>query len=459
MRAVLALAVAVVVAGLAVLGWQRLEGTPPRVVAPESLVLGKAPRTLELELFDEQSGLRSASVRWLDPSGSKALADHAWPGSLLGGGSPESHAAKLEIQLDPAALQVPDGAATLVVDARDWSWRDVLGGNRSELSIPVSVDTRAPAVRVETGLLYVNRGGSALALYRLAEAVASDGVRVALRDGGEAFFPGFPRPGGAADERMALFSIPVDAVASAPVRVVAVDAAGNEGSARLTAQILEKSFRDSELSLSLEFIERVATPLATAAGLPTGDPVETFRGVNETLRARNEATIRERVASPAAEKLWNGPFEQLANSQVMSRFAEHRTYVFEGRPVSQARHYGFDLASTARAPVTAAGHGRVVFAGDLGIYGQCVIIDHGAGLASLYGHLSQIDVAEGGDVVRGQQLGLSGDTGLAGGDHLHFAFLVSGWYVDPLEWWDAKWVRTHVESELERPAPATASNP
>ena len=455
-RGVLALAALVVVAGLVVLGWQRLEGTPPRVLAPETLVLGAAARTVELELSDEQSGLRGASVRWLDPSGSRTLVEQTWPGGLLGGGSPESGSAKLELTLDPAQLQVPDGAATLVVDARDWSWRDVLAGNRTELSIPVTVDTRPPAVRVESGLVYVNRGGSALALYRLAEAVASDGVRVPLPDG-EAFFPGYPRPGGGADERMALFTIPVDAPRNAVVRVVAVDAAGNEGVVRLSAQILEKTFRDSELTLSSDFIERVAKPLAASAGLPAGDPVVTFRSVNETLRARNEATIRERVATSSPERRWSGAFEQLANSQVMSRFAEHRTYVYDGLPVSEARHYGFDLASTARAPITAAGAGRVVLAGDLGIYGQCVIIDHGAGLASLYGHLSQIDVAEGSEVARGQTLGLSGDTGLAGGDHLHFAFLVGGWYVDPLEWWDAKWVRTHVEAELERPAAAPAS--
>ena len=90
---------------------------------------------------------------------------------------------------------------------------------------------------------------------------------------------------------------------------------------------------------------------------------------------------------------------------------------------------------------------------DLGIYGNCVVIDHGLGIASLYGHLSQIGVAVGDDVTKGQPLGLSGETGLAGGDHLHFAFLVGQTYVDPLEWWDQKWVRSHVDVRLERSDP------
>ena len=99
-------------------------------------------------------------------------------------------------------------------------------------------------------------------------------------------------------------------------------------------------------------------------------------------------------------------------------------------------------------PILAANAGRVVYADDLGIYGGCVLIDHGLGVTSLYGHLSQIDVSPGDRVKRGQSLGRSGASGLAGGDHLHFAILVGGTYVDPLEWWDPKWVASNVEQRL-----------
>ena len=138
----------------------------------------------------------------------------------------------------------------------------------------------------------------------------------------------------------------------------------------------------------------------------------------------------------------------MRNSKVTSRFAEKRTYFWDGRPVSKARHYGFDLASTRAASVTAANAGVVVFAGDLGIYGRCIIIDHGLGVHSLYGHLSKVGAAVGDTVAKSQQVGRSGATGLAGGDHLHFAILVGGQYVDPLEWWDPKWVRSHIEWRL-----------
>ena len=166
-----------------------------------------------------------------------------------------------------------------------------------------------------------------------------------------------------------------------------------------------------------------------------------------------KARIREILSEAEQKPLWRGAFAQLANSKVTSRFAERRVYFVDAKAVSKATHLGYDLASTAAAEITAANAGQVAFAGELGIYGNTVLIDHGLGLSSLYGHLSRIDVAEGDRVEKGGRLGLSGETGLAGGDHLHFAILVGETYVDPLEWWDREWVRTHIEVHLLRLAP------
>src|SRR5688500_20374453 len=83
-------------------------------------------------------------------------------------------------------------------------------------------------------------------------------------------------------------------------------------------------------------------------------------------------------------------------------------------------------------------------AGDLGIYGNCVVIDHGLGVQSLYGHLTTIDVKAGDTVEKGRQIGRSGMTGLAGGDHLHFTMLVGGEQVTPVDWWSAQWLQDRV---------------
>mgnify|MGYP003345517797 CR=1 FL=1 len=131
-----------------------------------------------------------------------------------------------------------------------------------------------------------------------------------------------------------------------------------------------------------------------------------------------------------------------------ARFADNRTYVYQGKDVDQQVHLGFDLAVTAMIGVTAAQDGRVVHAGDLGIFGNCVIIDHGLGVQSLYGHLSSIGVKVGDTVTMGQVIGRSGTTGLALGDHLHFTMLVNGNAVNPVEWWDPKWTEDRITRKI-----------
>jgi murein DD-endopeptidase MepM/ murein hydrolase activator NlpD len=94
------------------------------------------------------------------------------------------------------------------------------------------------------------------------------------------------------------------------------------------------------------------------------------------------------------------------------------------------------LAMEPRAPITAAASGRVTFAGGLACcsYGYYVIVAHSSGLETLYAHLSQILVAEGDEVKRGQILGHGGDTGLSTSDHLHFEVRDGDEYLNPLQY-------------------------
>ena len=139
---------------------------------------------------------------------------------------------------------------------------------------------------------------------------------------------------------------------------------------------------------------------------------------------------------------------QPRNTKVFSNFAETRTYVHSGRQIDTQVHFGYDLASTKQSPVPAANKGVVAFAGPLTIYGNTVVVDHGLGLQTLYAHLSSIGVKVGDAVEKGQEIGRSGATGLAIGDHLHYEVLVHGISVTPLEWWDAKWIRDRIAKPL-----------
>tara|TARA_B100001013_G_scaffold260940_1_gene163721 strand:- start:416 stop:1051 length:636 start_codon:yes stop_codon:yes gene_type:complete len=182
---------------------------------------------------------------------------------------------------------------------------------------------------------------------------------------------------------------------------------------------------------------------------PDADLLAQYLAINGGLRRLNRERLIALAAETATERLWDGPFRQLGNSQVESGFADHRTYVHDGQEVDQQIHLGFDLAATANVPVLASNAGRVVWADYLGIYGNCVIIDHGMGLQSLYAHLASIAVDTGDAVALGDELGLSGTTGLAGGDHLHFAILLHGWPVTPMEWWDPHWIEDRITRKLK----------
>ena len=441
MRGILIVLLAVLVLGLGGLGLVRCEGSAPSVEASQSLVIGREPRAIAIGVADEGSGLRDVSVSLLAPAGEKPLAAREFPGGWLRGSGVARES--IEVPLDAKSLGLPDGRVALRVVARDWSWRTLLGGGRTVAEIPLSIDTKPPRVSVENTLTYLERGGSGLAVYQVSEDTTRDGVMV-----GELFFRGHPFPGETAGRHLAFFAIPQDAPSDPPIRVLAEDAAGNRTLVGWGTHFKERRFPDVTLNLSPQFLENKVTELASARGIDATDRIAAFQRVNSTGRSEDEQKIREITSKSAPQKLWDGAFEQLRNSKVTSQFAEKRSYFVEGQQVSQATHYGFDLATTMNSPVTASNSGKVVWADDLGIYGSSVILDHGFDLFTLYGHLSRIDVKPGDEVKKAQNIGLSGSTGLAGGDHLHFATLLGGVYVDPVEWWDPKWVREKVDALL-----------
>jgi murein DD-endopeptidase MepM/ murein hydrolase activator NlpD len=180
----------------------------------------------------------------------------------------------------------------------------------------------------------------------------------------------------------------------------------------------------------------------------SGSSLDGYLKINRDVRKENDAQLVELCKNSSVDRIWSGPFLQMPNTHAGAKFAERRSYVYQGKVVDQQTHMGYDLASTSHADVPAANDGVVVFAGPLGIYGNAVILDHGLGLFSLYGHLSEIDVKNHSPISKGETLGKTGTTGLAGGDHLHFAMLLDGVFVDPLEWFDKKWIDDHIEGKL-----------
>ena len=350
------------------------------------------------------------------------------------------------------------GKATVTVTAA----RPVLFGLRqatSSLSREVTVRLEPPRVAVVSMHHFLNLGGAEFVVMRATPPDVDAGVRV-----GATSFRAFPgTAAGLTDPalKVAFFALAFDQDAATPVMAFARDEAGNEATANVDHKPFSKTFQRSRIPIDKGFLSRVVPGIASntpSLRIPASggdDLLASFLTINRDLRQQNNAAIAALAATTAPEMRWAEAFAQLGNTQVESRFADHRTYLYEGKEVDQQTHLGFDLASTAHAPVTSSNRGVVIHAAYLGIYGNCVIVDHGLGVQSLYGHMSSLDVKEGDTVAKGQTLGHSGSTGLAGGDHLHFTMLVGGVQVNPVEWWDPHWMEDRVFRKI-REAGGTA---
>ena len=312
----------------------------------------------------------------------------------------------------------------------------------------MQVRLRPPRLELESRQHYVREGGAGVVVFRVGEGVSRSGVRA-----GTVESLSYPRPGGSPGERFTLFAIPWELGDSAQVKLFAEDDAGNRVELPFVDLFKKVPPRTDTLELTETFLEKVVPAIASATpGFDaSGSLLDQYLRINGELRRSVLSQIVTLARDSEPRFLWQGAFVQMPNTQRRAGFAENRTYLYQGRVVDHQTHLGLDLASTERAPVPAANSGKVVFAGWLSIYGNAVILDHGYGLLSLYGHMATLDVKPGEMVSKGQRLGTSGSTGLAGGDHVHLEIFVQGKSVDPLEWLDEHWIRDNIATKVSLP--------
>ena len=360
--------------------------------------------------------------------------------------------------------ELTSGPARVLVTAS----RPVVYGIRnveSQSSKDVQVRLERPRLAIVSTHHYINHGGSEMAVYRVTPTDVTSGVLV-----GDIEYPGFPATGvtveglriSEPDLRVAFFALLHDQDLKTPIRLFARDEAGNSARADFDYRTFPKPFKKSRIELDNRFLDRVVPAIleSTTEVKPEGDTLAKFLVINGELRRKNADKIRSFGAQSTGELMWRGiVFHPFTNSAVESAFADHRTYVYQGKEVDQQIHLGFDLASFTGTPIVAANRGKVLYADELGIYGNCVILDHGMGVQSLYAHLSSIDVKPGQIVDKEATLGRSGMTGLAGGDHLHFTMLVNGQMVNPVEWWDAHWIEDRILRKLRAVGGSSPTRP
>jgi len=429
---VLILIVVVAIAGGALFLRPRFEAEPPRIaVSPNVDVLGVAP--LEVQVTDKGTGLRSVKATL-----SQGGTEHSLIAEQIDKPMNEK---KFSVAMSKVS-GVKEGPAVLRVIARDAS---LFRGNEAVLEKSVTIDITPPALELIADDRYVNFGGVGAIVYKASADTAASGVKI-----GAHFFPGFPgQVKDHPDHFLALFAHPYDVPPEARPTLVATDKAGNTRELRITYELKNVRYKKSTIALSDSFLQNKVAPLLADAAARQGAPKDVFVAVNKRLRMENEDRITSVTRNATPSMLWKDAFAQLSNSKVEANFADQRTYTYKGEPIDTAYHLGYDLSVTKHTPVEAANSGTVAFTGDLGIYGNTVILDHGLGLFTLYGHLSSIDVKAGDSVVKRQVIGKTGETGLAAGDHLHFGIYLDGVAVLPVEWWDQKWIDDNIKPKLE----------
>ena len=417
-----------------------LEGTPPEI-KPISVpkIMGKQSNVI-FSFHDKGRGVREIKAFLIQGEKIVTLPGRVFPAKSWWKGTGIKDKT-VSWRVNPLSLGLSQGKTILRITARDASWRNDFKGNERIWQSEIVVDTIPPAITVLSLFHNLSTGGSGLISYKTNKDVSRTGVWV-----NDIFFPGYPRPEGGPGEYVALIAIPFDAI-QPKLYIEAVDLAGNVARAGFPHEILYRKPSVHRIEITDGFLAQKLPEFTARYPELSGTPTEIFLQINTKLRAKNDKEIRGICLNTSREILWHGPFMALSGTKEAG-FADERHYFYKGKEISQANHMGIDIAALVHSPVPASNSGRVIFTGYIGIYGNAIIIDHGLGLASLYGHLNEIKVHVGDAVERGAVIGLTDSTGLAGGDHLHYSMLVHGVFVNPTEWWDGKWIKDHITDNL-----------
>lgn len=427
--------IVIIIAGLCWLYFGNyLEAEKPAIQSSQDVSLIGKQKKIEIIFSDQKSGLAQINAEIIQDNKGQILVAEKIPAR----GNKQKI---ISLTIDTAALKLHDGPAAIKFTATDHS----LFKNQTVLSQPVKIDTMPPQIFLLNAINNANQGGTCFVAYRISKPAVLTGVYV-----NDYFTTGYSVLVDNKPTTLAYFAIPIDAPRTkTALKVFVRDGAGNEASIAIPCLIKEKKFRADKMNLSENFLQQKMPEFqAMVPALQGKTPLEIFAYVNGQMRNDNFRTIQLICQKSSPNKLWEGTFLRMPKAKPMALFGDKRTYMVNGKVVANSLHVGVDLASIAHAAIEATNSGIVVFAGPLGIYGNAVIIDHGQGLFSLYGHLSAITTTAGKAVKKEEVIGRSGISGLAGGDHLHFSIIAGGQFVNPQEWWDPHWINDNVSKKM-----------
>ncbi len=427
----IALVIAVIIILLPTFEW-----SSPTINFPnDSEFIGLKPYEIEVE--DKGKGLKSLKVYLGDESNEMLLIDKNYEHNI------NKDIVELDIRKNSP---LKEGKVRLKVIAQDNSKFKFFRGNRTTVEKDLVLDLTPPKLNELSTVQYLQHGGSGFMVYKSSKDLDTSGIKI-----GDYFFPGYSGHFKDPSIYIVFFAYPYDLDTNEELSLYARDKAGNQRTLPLFYHPINASYRESTINIDEKFINRKMLPLLDEDVQESESMLKgIFLKVNNEMRTQNNNQIKEITTNTNDKLLWNNRFLQLSNSKVEANFADRRSYKVEDEIIDEQYHLGYDLSVTKKYPVEAANSGIVVFTGNIGIYGNTVIVDHGMGVMTLYSHLSSISVKDGDEIKKGGIVGKTGITGLAVGDHLHFGVYVHGVPVRPLEWWDQKWINEKVLNRIEQ---------
>jgi len=427
----------------------KLESHGPKVSQDKTTKFLNKPQTLIFQIEDIESGLRSIQVSIVQSDSQKEIYTEEVPGSLIWR-KKNTKRRTVQIPFNPVEMKLREGQITFMVTARDYSWRNKLSGNVTIFEQQFLLDRIPPELTCLSTQHYLNQGGTGFVVYQTSNDSVKNGVSV-----GNAFFPGFAvKSSSFPHAHVVYFALPYDQP-DPRIELISVDEAGNEARTGFYYMLRKKAFRKDSLTIGDDFLQKKIPQFYAMDGtLPGMSLTDAFLRINNYWRDENHRMIREICQHPHPESLWTGKFLRLPNAKPSALYADHRLYMYKDKLIDEQTHLGVDLASLAHSSVPAANSGIVIYQDTLGIYGKTVIIDHGQNIFSMYSHLSNFSVSAGQKVTTGQIIGNTGDTGWAGGDHLHHSMMIGGSFVNPIEWWDGHWIKDNIELKLSIISPS-----
>lgn len=424
-----------------------IESAPPQITwHDEPRGLGAEPAVLAVNAQDQGSGLDEIIVRILQNNKPTELMRRSF-------GTATVHDETLEVSVNPKALGLREGNAEVQVLAFDKS----LWNNGSQLSKIVEINYLKPQITALTPQQNGVLGGSELVFYKvMGKTPAVQGV---LSQG--SVYPGFPASGwdpkfkSKGSVYVAFYPIPASFDDSRDtMELTARDSLGNSAQARFNYRIKRRRWSSFRAALSEESARAMRETLLAYAQRekvpvkPSGDLASDLKTLLKALALSDAGFIDTALSEPSAERLWRDAFLPPVTSAPNNSMGDQRAVVVGTTEVVRGAATGVRFPVSKRSPVVASNGGKVVFIGELGLLGNSIVIDHGFGLATIYGHLSTVKVQRGLAVARGQEIGQTGTSGFAQSEEVYFEMRLHGQPVSPNEWWDQSWVTDHVENKV-----------